>query len=122
MNDFPEHTAEYLEQLGKEYLRNAVELERLETVQDGIKAKFAAARDAGIFDKTGTFGPIQATYREGAKRLDTKKVEATYPPGQFPALYDSKLDTAAVKAAFAPNELAQYQTQGEGTVIIKPVS
>lgn len=113
-------TPEYLEQLGKEYLRNAAELERLQTIQDGIKAQFERAHDAGIFDKRGTFGHIQATYRAGARRLDTKRLEATYPVGKFPALYEPKLSTTAVKSAFAPNELAQFQTEGAGSVIIKP--
>lgn len=57
----------------------------------------------------------------GAHRLNTKKLETDFPAGQFPGLYQLKLDTVAIKEHFAPAALAAYQTQNAPSVRIDEV-
>lgn len=50
------------------------------------------------------------------RRLDPNLLTAAYPVTQFPELYKPALDTASVKAHFAPVDLEQFKVDGRAQV------
>ncbi|MGO2111719.1 MAG: hypothetical protein ACTH31_08905 [Pseudoclavibacter sp.] len=77
------------------------------------------AHEAGIIKpgKNPLTGTV-VTVRAGQKRLDTKRLESTYPAQAHPGLYALKLDTKAVRAAIAPNALSAFETQGTPSISV----
>lgn len=52
-------------------------------------------------------------------RTDTKAIERDFPAAEYPQLYTRALDSAAVKAQFAPAALERYRIKGKKSVVIK---
>ena len=78
--------------------------------------------DAQLIDLLGTVGThdvagTKVQIREYS-RTDLKKLAADYPADQYPALYATSLDSAAVKKQFAPAALEQYVVHGKKSVVI----
>lgn len=71
--------------------------------------------------RTDLVAGFKVRVQQGARRLDTKKIEGAYPAEQFPQLYEARLSTAAVKKQFAPAALETFQTQSAPTVRIDEV-
>lgn len=115
----PTITLDYLEAAGKELLRIEAEIERLEEMRAGIHATFKQARAQGVIDPAGSLGPIAWTTRRGARRLNPKRIEQAYPAIKHPELYAPRLDTTAVRRAFAPDDLARFEDVGEDTLTVK---
>lgn len=63
-----------------------------------------------VADKAN-YGDVNVSFSAGQSRLNAAAIETAYPAADNPQLYASKLDTKAVRAAFAPNVLAQFETQ-----------
>ena len=89
---------------------------------DGQLADLKAARDkavdvllqehqSGQVPDKANFGDVNVSFSAGQSRLNAAAIETAYPAAENPQLYASKLDTKAVRAAFAPNVLAQFETQ-----------
>lgn len=72
--------------------------------------------EVGTHDIAGT----KVQVREYS-RLDTKWIEAEYPPAQYPQLYKTTtaVDAAAVKKQFAPGVLEQHQVRGAKSLVVK---
>lgn len=68
---------------------------------------------AGTFDVAGT----KVQVREYS-RTDLKKLAEAYPADQFPQLYATAIDAAAVKSAFAPAALEPFVVRGKKSVVV----
>lgn len=90
--------------------------ELVEKRQHNLDVLLQAHKDGQIQAGKQQLGQALVTVRKGARRLDMKKIETLYPENQWPTLYTSKLDTKAVRGAFAPNQLEEFETEGEPTV------
>lgn len=73
----------------------------------------------GVVTHGQQLGDATISVRRGAKRLDAKKLEETYPAAQWPSLYSLKIDTKLVRGALAPNALAPFETVGADSVTVK---
>lgn len=80
-----------------------------------IKAILATRLPVG----TLAVGDYEVIVKAGARRLSTSRLAAAFPVETHPSLYKPTLDTAAVKAQFAPVALAEYQDQGKPTVEVR---
>lgn len=91
----------------------AAELRALQAAAKHIKEQIDVTK-AGILDLTqdSTTAGDQKIIVTRPKTVDYHALGADFPAADYPALYETKLSTAAVKAAFAPDVLAQYQTTG----------
>lgn len=67
---------------------------------------------------THPVGPFTVQVKAGAKRFDPKAFTAAFPFEVRPDLYSAQLDTAKVKDAVAPRELAAFYSQGAPTVVV----
>ncbi|RSX53965.1 hypothetical protein D2E25_0271 [Bifidobacterium goeldii] len=68
----------------------------------------------------GTYeaGALTVTVKNGARRLDARKLEKAYPADKYPQLYKNALDTKMVRQQFAPAALEAYQTASSPTVVV----
>ena len=69
------------------------------------------SHEKGEVPDKANYGDVNLTFSAGQSRLNAAAIETAYPAAENPQLYASKLDTKAVRAAFAPNVLAQFETQ-----------
>jgi len=53
------------------------------------------------------------------RRLDPKRIEASYPVAQHPELYKPAVDTAAVKRHIAAIDLEDFYTEYQPRVVVK---
>lgn len=116
----PALDADYIHEVANDVARIDALIADLKEQRDAHMAIIEQAHTAEILT-TGknTFGDVTVTVRNGARRLDTRKIEDLYPYSQAPELYEPKLDTKRVRGAFAPNQLAAWETQAAPTITIK---
>lgn len=110
-----------LETAAAAIIRIDADIATLNEARDAHLATLAtAAHDGTLQVGRNPLGNTLVTVKGGARRLDARKLEATYPATEHPGLYTPKLDTKLVRAAFAPNQLAQFESVGASTIQVTP--
>lgn len=111
--------AQHIELIGKEIIRLKADQAVIQDKIDHLLDQLADYHQAGdLHGGKNDAGAIRVTVRQGAARLDTKKIEDLYPVTQRPDLYTPKIDTKKIRSAFAPNELAAWETRGAPTISV----
>ena len=90
--------------------------EQIDEQITSLKQLILDNREPGSYEA----GELKVQVREGSKRLDAKKFEATYPPTRDNAyLYKTAVDLKKVKENFSPADLEPFMTAGAPQVVIK---
>ncbi|MFD2839355.1 hypothetical protein ACFSYH_02055 [Populibacterium corticicola] len=103
------------EQLVREAVKLQAEQEAIKERLDTIKTILVTDLGSG----THEVGEHKVQVREGTRRLSSTRLTKAYPADQYPQLYKTAIDTAAVKANFAPVALEDFYDVGAATVTFK---